>query len=140
MNRVGEGGDLRRILLLDILNSTTTLDTANSKTCGIGETTNYPSLPLKWTLHRLVKCRGVLEVDDVDVLVRRPNDAQVTFDVHRIDAVLACHRRGGPLLAHVPVLDSLVPGARGHHGVSVGLEEADGSHGLVVGSNDNILL
>lgn len=43
----------RGILVLDILNSDTSLDTADSVSCASRETGDGPSLPLQWTGHGL---------------------------------------------------------------------------------------
>lgn len=122
------------------MNRATPLDTANSKSSGVGEAANHARLPLERALQGLVKLGRVLEVDDVDVAVGGADDAQVVADVHRVHALLALHGGGGPLRAEIPVLDCLVPRSGHDHGGAVGLEEAARADGLVVGANDNVLL
>lgn len=68
------------------------------------------------------------------------DNAEVVLDVHGVHALIARHRGGRSLLSHVPVSDGLIPRPGDDHGVAVTLEEADGAHGLVVGSNDGVLL
>lgn len=59
------------VLLLDVLDSAAALNAADSEAGGIGEAADYAGLPLERGLHGLVEFGGVVEVNDVDVAVRR---------------------------------------------------------------------
>lgn len=134
------GCNLRRVLLLHILNSATALDTTDCEARRVRETADDSSLPLKGALQCLVEFRGVFEVDDVDVPVGRADDEQVLLHVHGVDTLLACQSGRRALLPEIPVLDRLVPRAGDHHGAAAAVEEAHAPYGLVVCSDDNVLL
>ena len=59
--------------ILYILNRTTAFDTANSKTGSVRETGHDPRLPFQRALQRFVELGRVLQVDHIDVSIRRPN-------------------------------------------------------------------
>jgi hypothetical protein len=63
-----------RVFLLDVLDSATTLDGANSETRSISEAADYPRLPLQRGLHGLVEFGRLVEIDDVDVAVCGTDD------------------------------------------------------------------
>lgn len=128
------------ILIFDVLNGATALNATNSEASGIRKAADDSGLPLERALQGLVELCRVLEVDDVDVAICGADDAQVILHVEAVDALLALHRRSRPLLAHIPVLDRLVPRARHHHGRAVVVEEAHVAHRLVVRSYHNVLL
>lgn len=69
-----EGEVGRGILILDVLDSTATFDTADGEARGVGEAADYPRLPLEGGLHGLVEFRRGVEVHDVDVAVRSTDD------------------------------------------------------------------
>lgn len=134
------GGHKPRVLVLHVLNGASALDTTDCKARRVCEAAHHSRLPLQGALHRLVELGRVLEVDDVDVAVRRADDAEVVLDVEGVDALLAGDGRRGPLLAQIPVLDRLVPRSRDDHGAAPAVEEAHVADGLVVRANDNVLL
>lgn len=61
--------DLPSILVLNVLNSATALNTANSEASSIGKAADDPGLPLQGTLQSLVELQRVLQVDYVDVTI-----------------------------------------------------------------------
>lgn len=97
------------ILVLDILDSATTLDTTDSETSRVGKAANHSGLPLKWALQCLIELGRVLEVDNIDVAVGGAYNAEVVLDVHRINTLLACYCGRRSLLSKIPVFDRLVP-------------------------------
>jgi hypothetical protein len=129
-----EGKDIPGVLLVRVLDSTPSLNAAHSKARRIRKATHNPRLPLQRTLHRLELTRVPAgQIKDVDIpLGAAHHHDRVVADVHRVHAVLHLHAHGGLLLAQVPELDRLVPGARGEHVVALVLEHAHGFDGLVV--------
>ena len=99
------------VLVLDVLNSTTTFNTTHRKSRGIAEAANHSSLPFKRRLHSLVEFGRVVEVNDVDVTISGANDQELILDIHRVDSLLAIDVGDGSLLSQIPVFDSLIPGA-----------------------------
>ncbi|KAH6604614.1 hypothetical protein Trco_006321 [Trichoderma cornu-damae] len=89
---------------------------------------------------RLVKLGRVLEIDHVDVAIRRADDEQVLLHVHGVHPFLTGESCRRPLLPEVPVFDRLVPGSGDNHGSVSAVEEADAPHGLVVRPDDDVLL
>src|SRR4051794_1181078 len=83
------------ILVFDVLNGATALDTTNSKSLRVGEAAHDPGLPLEWALEGLVELAWFLEVDDVDVPVRGADDQEIVPDIHRVYALLALQRAHG---------------------------------------------
>lgn len=130
----GKGPDIPRVLLIRILNRTPPLNTPDSKTRRIRKAAHNPRLPLQRTLHRLELARiARCQVEDVDVALRAAHDHdRVVAHVHGVHPVLHVDRHGGLLLAQVPELDRLVPGAGREHVVALVLEHADAFDGLVV--------
>jgi hypothetical protein len=91
-------------------------------------------------LQALVEFARVFEVDHVDEAIRGSDHAKVITHIQTVHALLAVNRERGTLLPEIPVLDGLVPRARDEHGVTVGFEPTDGTDGLVVRANGDILL
>lgn len=87
------------ILLLDVLDCAAALDAANGKPGCIREAADDPRLPLERGLHGLVELGRVVQVDDVDVPVRRADYQQLVLHVHRVNALLALELRDGRLLS-----------------------------------------
>lgn len=129
------GEDVRRILVLHILNGASTLDRADSKALGIVEAADHTSLPFKRTLHCLVELAGVLQVDHVDIAISGSDHEQVVAHIHGIDALLGLHRGGRVRGAEIPVLDLLVPATCHRHGRAIGLEVANALDGHIVSSD-----
>lgn len=100
-----------RVLIFDILDGTATFDTTNGKPGGINETVDCPRLPLEGRLHGFVEFGGAIEVNDVDVPVRRTDNEELVLHVHGVHSLLTFERgnRGG--LPQVPIFDSLIPRA-----------------------------
>ena len=63
-----------RVLLLDILDGTTALYTADSKSRGICKTADCACLELERGLHGLIEFGGVIQVNDVNVTVSCADD------------------------------------------------------------------
>lgn len=97
------------ILLLDILHSAASLNTADSKSAGIDKAAYYSRLPLQGTLHRLVELGRIAQVHDVDVSICGSDDKKVVSGIHSVDAFLALQGSDRIWCAEVPVFDSLVP-------------------------------
>lgn len=97
------------VLFFHILNGTSTFDTADRKATGIGKAADHPRLPLQWGLKGLVECRGIVEVDDVNVTVGSANHEEFVLDIHGIDALLTFEGRNRSRLSQIPIFDSLVP-------------------------------
>lgn len=136
-----EGEIASSILLFHVLDSTTSLDTADSKARGIGEATDNTGLPLERALQSLIEFERIRQVDDVDVSVGGSHHKKVVADIHRVDALLGgdrAHWRGG---SQVPVLDRLVPRTCHDHGAVRlwRLEEARALDGLVMGGDLGLL-
>lgn len=127
-----EGEDVRRILILHVLNGASTLDRANSKTLRVVEAAHHAGLPFERALHRLVELAGILQVDDVDVTISGSDHEQVVAHIHGIDTFLSLHSSGRVRGAEVPVLDLLVPTTCHRHGGAVGLEVANTLNGHIV--------
>lgn len=96
------------VLLLDVLNGATALDTSNSETGSIGKAADYPRLPLKGGLHGLVEFGRVVEVHDIDVAVSRADDEKFVLDIHCVHTFLTIDIGDRGLLSQVPVFDGLV--------------------------------
>lgn len=122
------------------MDSATAFDATDGKSGRVSKAADNPSLPFERTLQCLVDFGGILEVDDVDVSVGGANNAEVVLDVQGVDSFLAGDGRRGTLLPEIPVLDSLVPRSRDNHRAVAAIEEATVPHGLVMCSNDNVLL
>lgn len=63
-----------RVLLLDVLDGTTTLNTTHREARRVGKAANHARLPFQRRLQGLVELGGVIEVDDVDIPIRRADD------------------------------------------------------------------
>lgn len=98
-----------RVLLFNILDGTATLDTTNGKPSGINETVDCPRLPLEGRLHGFVEFGGAIEIDDVDVPVRRTDNEEFVLHVHGVHSLLTLERGDGGGLPQVPVFDRLIP-------------------------------
>lgn len=103
------------VLLLNILDSTSSFDTSNRKSGSVSEAANNPGLPLQRTLECLVELRGVAEVDDIDIPICSSNDQEVLLHIQGIDSFLTLYSRNSCRLAQVPVLDRLVPRSSNNH-------------------------
>jgi len=101
-----------RVLLLNILNSTSSFNTTNSETRSISKAADYPRLPLEGGLHSLVEFRWVIEVNDIDVTIRSPDNKQFILDIHCVNAVLTINLRNRVRLPEIPVFDRLIPRTR----------------------------
>ena len=123
------------VLVLDILNGTSALDTTDSKASSITEAADGSSLPLKRGLDGLVKLVGLVEVDNVHPAIGGSNHEKLIFGVHGIDALLALDGSHGLLLTKIPVLDSLVPRTSDEHLVAVDHDALNALDRLVVSSN-----
>lgn len=135
--RQAVGVDLLRILILDVLDGTATLDAANGEALPVSEAADDPGLPLERALQRLIKLGWILEVNDVDVSVGRANHQEIPVypHVHGVHTLLTRDRGGRRALAEIPVLHRLVPRTGHHHGGAVGVEEADTTDWTVVLGN-----
>lgn len=121
------------VLVLDVLNGTSALDTADSETRGITKTANDTCLPLERADDGLVDLGGLVKVDHVDVSLGGRNNEQLVLDVHTVDAVLALQCADRLRALQVPELNCLVPGACRDVVLSAGLEPAHALDGLLVG-------
>jgi len=121
-----------RIFILHILDCATALDATNSEPVGVGKAADHSRLPLEGALNRFVKLGGFVQVDDVDISVRRANHQQLVPHVHCVHSLLALQAPGRVGGAEIPVLDHLVPGPRNCHGCAVGFEVANAADWLVV--------
>lgn len=83
------------VLVLDILDRTAALDTADGEASGSREAADYSRLPLEGRLHGLVEFGGVFEVDDVDVAVCGADHEKFVLDIHGVNTLLALHRGNG---------------------------------------------
>lgn len=63
-----------RVLIFDVLDGATTLDTAYRKACSIRKAADYPRLPLERGLQCLIELSRIIEVDNVDVPVGGTDD------------------------------------------------------------------
>lgn len=111
-----------RVLLLDILDGTATLDATNGKPSGINETVDCPRLPLEGRLHGFVEFGGAIEVDNVDVPVRCTDNEEFILHIHGVHSLLTLERGDGGGLPQVPVFDCFIPRTRDEKGgVSCGV-------------------
>lgn len=124
--------DIPSVFFLNVLNSATALDTANRKARRIREATHDARLPLERTLNLLVEFVGFLEVHNVDVSIGRAHDEQILACIHRVDALLTVYREHRIARSKVPEFDLLVPRSCCQHLLSIRLEVADRSYGLLV--------
>jgi hypothetical protein len=108
---------LPRILLLDILNSTSAFNTANGKSSGVREAANSSCLPFQRTLQCLVDLRRLAQVDDIDISICRANNQKVLLNIQCVDSFLHLDSSDRLRLAQVPVLYSLIPRTRNYHGL-----------------------
>jgi len=97
------------VLLLNILNSTSSLNTTHSETSSVCEAANYSRLPLQRALQCLVEFGRLAEVDHVDISIRSTNDKEVLLHVKSVDSLLALDCSNSLSLSQIPVFDSLVP-------------------------------
>lgn len=97
------------IFLLDVLDGTTALNTANGKSGSISKAADYPRLPLQGGLHSLVEFGWLVKVDDVDVAISSADDQQLVLNIHCVHALLAINIGDGGLLPQIPIFDSFVP-------------------------------
>lgn len=133
-------GFLPGVLVFDVLDSATTLDTTDSKTSRVRKAANHPGLPLERALQGFVEFGRVLEINNIDVSIGGADNAEIIADVHRINSLLALYGCRRSLLSKIPVLDRLIPRARNHHGVTIVQEESTCSHWLVVCADNDVLL
>ena len=77
------------VLVFDVLNSTASLNTANSEARSVGEAADDARLPLEGADDSLVNLGWLVQVDHVDVSLCGRNDKQLVLDVHTVHAVLA---------------------------------------------------
>lgn len=66
----GRNSILPRVLVFDVLNSASALDTADSKSRRVVKASDHTCLPLERTLECLVDLRWVPHINDIDVPVR----------------------------------------------------------------------
>jgi len=107
------------------LNCTSALDRADGESGRVREAAHNPRLPLQRTRDRLVNLARLVQIYNVDVALGRRNDEQRVLDIHAVHALLALQLADGRLAREVPVLDRLVPGARGQEVLAAVLEPAD---------------
>lgn len=125
-----------RVLLVNVLNRTTTFDAADSKTGGVVERADDTGLPFEWGLDALEKSSRVSEINNMDLPVRCANNEHlVVADVHAIDSLLDVQSCHGLLLSKIPVFDRFVPAASYQHWAVVRHERLDAADGLIVGRN-----
>ena len=62
-----------------------------------------------------MECSRVVEVDDIDISVGRPDYKQLVLDIHRVDSLLAGKRGHRRSLPQVPISDGLVPRSCNYH-------------------------
>jgi hypothetical protein len=133
-------GFLPGVLIFDVLDSATTLDTTDSKTSRVSKAANHPGLPLERALQGFIEFGRVLEINNIDVSIGGADNAEIIADVHRINSLLALYGCRRSLLSKIPVFDRLIPRARDHHGVTIVHEKSTCSHWLVVCANNGVLL
>lgn len=97
------------VLFLDILNSTSAFNRANSKASGIGEATDGSGLPFERALDLLVGLTGLVQVEDLDPAIGSSDNKKLVAGIHGVDTLFALYRSGRGLLAEIPVLDGLIP-------------------------------
>jgi hypothetical protein len=132
--------DVPVIFLLDVLDGTASLNATNRKASRVCEAAHHPRLPLQGTLQRLVELGRALQINNVDIPIRRANHTEILLNVQRVHPVLTRHTRRRALLPHIPVLDRLIPTPRHDHGSALVLEETHGAHRLVVCADDDVAL
>lgn len=130
----GDGVGSPGVFFFDVLDRASAFYAADGETGRVAEAADHPRLPLQRTLHRFVEFGRVLQVDDVDVSIRRRDHQQLILHVHTVDSLLAVHAGYGRRLSQIPVFDRLVPRARDEYGPGAvrHVDEADASDGLVV--------
>lgn len=126
--------NIPRILLFDILNGTSSLDTSNGKSGGISKAGDDPGLPFERALQGFVDLVRSLQVDDVKPSFSSADDKKLVLDGHGVNTILNRQSRSWLLLSQIPVLDSLVPRSSDEHGLATNVDSLDTANGLVVGS------
>jgi hypothetical protein len=123
-----------RLLIVNVLEGTSSFYTSNHESVGIFKAAHRPCLVLQRALHGLEEPSGIVEVHYVDVSLRRGNNQELVFHVHGIDPLLASYGgcRGGG--SQIPVFNRLVPRARhNHRAVGIrNIHESNGADGCIM--------
>jgi hypothetical protein len=128
--------NIPRVFLLNILDSTSSLDTTHRKARLVWEATDNSCLPLQWTLESLVKLCRLVQTDDIDIAIRGANHQKFSLHIHGVNSLLALYCSYRCLLSQVPVLYGFVPRTSNQHLSSCAWNIAPscGADRLVVGS------
>ena len=102
-------GLLRSIRLFNILEAASAFHATYREAIRGTEAGNHPSLVLQRAQDAFIKSCRALEVDDVDVPIRRGEYKKLVFHVHGVDTFLTCYCCNGGRLSKVPVPQGLVP-------------------------------
>ncbi|KAJ8578883.1 hypothetical protein ON010_g309 [Phytophthora cinnamomi] len=102
------------VLVFNVLNCAASLDRADREARCVREARNGARLELEVRLDGLVDLRGFADVEHVHLAVGCGHHQQRVFDVHGVAALRELHGRHGRGRPGVPVLERLVPAARGH--------------------------
>ncbi|KAH0358008.1 hypothetical protein KCU83_g640, partial [Aureobasidium melanogenum] len=77
-----------RILVLDVLDGTSTFDRTDGETSSIGETADSSSLPLERALNLLVSSARRVEVENLDPAIGSSDNKKLIAGVHGVNAFL----------------------------------------------------
>jgi hypothetical protein len=106
------------------LNRAAAFDRANGKARRVAEAAHYARLPLQRAGDCLVDLGRVLQVDHMDVALRRGDDEQLVLDVHAVHALFCIQGTNGFRALQIPELDRLIPGPGCNVVGAAGLEPA----------------
>lgn len=100
-------------------------DGADCEARCVREAADDSSLPFERTRDGLVYLARIVQVNNVYMALGCRNNEQGVLDVHAVHTLLALQLADGVFAGQVPVLDSLVPRARGQKVLATVLEPAD---------------